>query len=94
MVHVLVDTGFASRIQAGAGVVMRSADCGILNWLMKAWVNTRLAVLENLPHGYFERSGWVSGVGKGLADFRLPVPKETSGENAQFSQRQMQYQRF
>ena len=53
-----------------------------------------LAVLENLPHSYFERSGWVSGVGKGLADFRLPVPKEIRGENGQFSQRQMQYQRL
>ena len=57
MVHVLVDTGFASRIQARAGVVMRSADCGVLNWLMKASVKPVLAVLENLPHGYFERSG-------------------------------------
>ena len=59
MVHVLVDTGFASRIKAGAGVVIRSADCGVLNWLMKVWVKNLpvLAVLENLPHGYFESSG-------------------------------------
>ena len=94
MVHVLVDTGFASRIQAGAGVVMRSADCGVLNWLMKACVKTRSSCIRKSAHGYFERSGWFSGVGKGLADFRLPVPKETRGENGQFSQRQMQYQRF
>ena len=46
MVHVLVDTGFASRIQAGAGVVMRSADCGVLNWLMKAWVKTRSSCIR------------------------------------------------
>ena len=61
-----------SRIQAGVEVLMRDADYELREGLIKG--RPFLAVLENLPHGDFDRSDGVYGVGEGPAGFRLLAP--------------------
>ena len=72
MALVLVDSCFASRIQAGVEVLMRNADYELREGLIKG--RPFLAVLENPPHGDFDRSDGVYGVGEGPAGFRLLAP--------------------